>query len=229
MCTGHFIYCIILQLIVLIISARYFTVFWHGDQLYKTIGLVAFSYYSVTMAFLSFVCFHSNYKFLSLFFVIVDKYYHKYGLFLDISKTKTWLRRIVVATLIIIVLSTFITIAVIYFHVERKVLLIKSLYTPFDEEEGFAFPIVSIVIGIIGVFYHTIMYYNVMFLLTTLHMIKGEFQHVWRTIRDNINNKQLDNLEQLRLQHHNLTVIVETGNQMFHHGAGITYGYGIPI
>ena len=55
----------------------------------------------------------------------------------------------VVATLIIIVLSTFISIAVIYFHVERKALLIKSLYTPFDEEEGFAFLIVSIVIEII--------------------------------------------------------------------------------
>jgi hypothetical protein len=68
-----------------------------------------------------------------------------------------------------------------------------------------------------------------MFLLTTLHIIKGEFQHVWRTIHENINNKQLDNLEQLRLQHHNLTVIVETGNQMFRHVAGITYGYGIPI
>ena len=69
-----------------------------------------------------------------------------------------------------------------------------------------------------------------MFLLTTLHIIKGEFQHVWRTIRENINNKQLDNLEQLRLQHHhNLIVIVETGNQMFRHVVGITYGYGIPI
>ena len=100
------------------------------------------------MAFLPFVCFHSNYKFVSLFYVTVDKYYYKYGLFLDISKTKTWLRRIVVATLIIIVLSTFISIAVIYFHVERKALLIKSLYTHFDEE-GFAFLIVSIVIEII--------------------------------------------------------------------------------
>lgn len=227
-CNGHFIYCIILQLIVLIISSRYFTVFRHGDQLYKTIGLVTFSYYYVIMVFLSFVCFYSNYKYLSLFYVTVDKYYNKYGLFLDISKTKTWLRRIVVATLIIVFLSTFTAIAVIYFHVERS-LLIKSLYTPFDEVEGFAFLIVSVVMGIIGVFYHTIMYSNVMFLLTTLHLIKGEFQHVWIIIHDNINNKQLDNLEHLRLQHHKLTEIVEIGNLMFCHVAGTTYGYGIPI
>ena len=44
---------------------------------------------------------------------------------------------------------SFYLIAVIYFHVERKALPIKSLYTPFDEEEGFAFLIVSIVIEII--------------------------------------------------------------------------------
>lgn len=228
-CTGHFIYCIILQLIVLIISARYFTVFRHGDQFYKTIGLLAFSYYYVMMALLSFVCFHSNYKFLSMFYVAVDKYYNKYGLFLDVSKTKTWLRRIVVATLILIVLSTFIAIVVIYFHVDRNALLIKSIYTPFDEEEGYAFLIASIVSGIIGAFYHIIALSNFMFLLTTVHIIKGEFQHIWRTIRDNINNKQLDNLEQLRLQHHNLTEIVENGNQIFRPVAGIIYGYGIPM
>ena len=230
MCSGHFVYCLVIQLIVLVTCLKYFNVFRsNSNPVYKTTGLIGFLYFYVTVIVFSIVCFYSNFRFLAPFYTEVDRYGAKHGIDLDISKIRKMLSRIVGG------ISTFLVISVLggtvwmIYYIKGKNLLITSSLTPFDEEEGIVLIIAGLVMGVCTLFYHLIFDSNILFLLTNVHILKHEFQHVRKKIQNIINNNQLENIEHLRLQHEHITHLVETGNQMFRHVAGITYAYGIPI
>lgn len=230
LCSSHFVYCLVIQLIVLVTSLKYFSVFRsNSNQVYKTTGLIGVLYFYITVTVYSILCFYSNFRFLAPFYTEVDRYGAKHGIDLDISKTRKMLSRIVGG------ISTFLVISVLggtvwmLFYIKGKNLLIISNFTPFDEEEGTVLIIAGLLMGVCSLFYHLIFDSNILFLLTNVHILKHEFQHVRKQIQNIIRNNQLENIEHFRLQHEHITHLVETGNQMFRHVAGITYAYGIPI
>jgi len=64
MCSGHFVYCLLIQLIVLVTCLKYFSVFRSNtSQVYKTTGLISFLYFYVTVTVYSIVCFYSVFIF----------------------------------------------------------------------------------------------------------------------------------------------------------------------
>lgn len=231
MCNGHFIYCLVIQLIVLVTCLKYFSVFRsNNNQVYTTTGLIGFLYFYITVTVYSIVCFYSNFRFLAQFYTEVDRYGVKYnGMDLDISKTRKMLSRIVGGISAFLVISVLGGTVWLILYMKEKNLLITSNFTPFDEEEGTILIIVGLVMAVCSLLYHLIFDSNILFLLANVHILKHEFQHVRKKIQNIISNNQLENIEHLRHQHGCICNLVETGNKMFRHVAGITYAYGIPI
>lgn len=225
----HFTYCILVQVLIFVLSARYLTVFRNDSrQLYKTIGLIAYLYYYANVTVFSFIYFYSNCKYLQTFLSTLNKYNVDYGVSFNISHKRKVIRRIllIICGLLLIYALIFIW-SVLY--LELKGLLVSSNFTPFDQSNGITFYIATITFGLLGILHNGIAISNTVLLLLNTSLLKQEFKNVTRWIRDIINVQQLDDLESLRLQHECIVELVKVGNLMFRHIGGMTYVYGIPM
>ncbi|CAC5398561.1 unnamed protein product [Mytilus coruscus] len=227
--TIHFAYCIVVQVLVFVMSARYLTVFRNGSsQLYKTIGLIAYFYYYANLTVFSFIYFYSNCKYLPTFLSTINKYNVDFGVSFKISHKRKTIRRILLIVCAILVSYTILVIwSVLY--LELKGLLVTSNLAPFDESNGITFYIATITFGVFGMLFNGITISNTTILLLNASLLKQEFKNVTRRIRDIIKVQQLDKLENVRLQHECIVELVKVGNLMFSHIGGMAYVYGIPM
>lgn len=229
LCSYHFGYCIVINVVVILFGFKYFSVFRKGyDNTYKMVGLVTFAYFYCCVSCFCVIYLFHNCKYLTVIMTAFDKYGMDYGTCLNISvfNKRMKILIIIISGLLLFMIVCAMPVFVLY---EEHQMLAKSHLAPFDESTGLIYYIAGFLNSLYSMENYCILISNSVFQLTFLHIIKNEFSSIAKEVKKNVFIQDFDRLFSLRRHHESLCELINIGNPILQQNAAFLYVYGIPI